>query len=92
MDRERQARAEAEHKYRVTLSQLEALTDHETRLREEKADVERRLASTRHDLKEVGGPCSRLTRHTTDTDRQADRQTDTAPATSDAHGHYSDQS
>ena len=52
-ERERQARAEAEHKYRVTLSQLEALTDHEGRLREEKADLERRLANTAHDLKEV---------------------------------------
>ncbi|XP_043227647.1 rho-associated protein kinase 1-like isoform X1 [Amphibalanus amphitrite] len=54
VERERQARAEAEHKYRVTLTQLEALTDHESRLREEKADVERRLASTMHDLKEAG--------------------------------------
>ncbi|XP_037073648.1 rho-associated protein kinase 1-like isoform X2 [Pollicipes pollicipes] len=53
-ERERQARTEAEHKYRVTLTQLEALTDHETRLREEKADLERRLASSLHDLKEAG--------------------------------------
>ena len=66
VERERQARAEAEHKYRVTLNQLEALTDHETRLREEKADVERRLASTTHDLKEVShGPRTRVVRHTT---------------------------
>ena len=55
LSKERRQISELEHKYTLTLHQLDLATSREEQLRNEARELERNLALIKHELKEVRG-------------------------------------
>ena len=53
MNKEKRQIAELEHKYTLTLHQLDLATTREEQLRNESCELERNLALIKHEMKEV---------------------------------------